>query len=115
MTVFPSLPAVRRSLFLCAFATMWAATVSCGSGTNPAAIPPITPSTGNNVLTQAEVQSIASAAAASVNVPVVVAVSDRRGQILAVYVQPGAPATTLSNYGASVAADEEAAALARTA
>jgi len=40
---------------------------------------------------------------------------DRRGQILAVYVQPGSPVTALTNFGASVAADEEAAALARTA
>jgi len=89
--------------------------VSCGSGINPAAVPTYTPSTGNNVLTQAEVLSIATAAAASVNVPVVVAISDRRGQILAVYVQPGSPVTALTNFGASVAADEEAAALARTA
>ena len=74
-----------------------------------------TPSTGNNVLTQAEAQSIATAAAASVNVPLVIAVSDRRGQILAVYAKAGAPATTGGNLGATVAADEEAAALARTA
>jgi uncharacterized protein GlcG (DUF336 family) len=96
-------------------AAVCAVLCSCGSGTNPAATPTYTPSTGNNILTAAEVQSIATAAAASVNVPLVIAVSDRRGVILAVYQTTGAPATAVSNFGATVAADEEAAALARTA
>jgi len=87
----------------------------CSSGTNPAAIPTFTASTANNLLTQAEVQSIATAAAASVNVPLVIAISDRRGQILAVYAKAGAPATATSNLNTAVPADEEAAALARTA
>ncbi len=86
-----------------------------GGGTNPAAVPPYTASTANNVLTAAEVQSIAQAAAASVNVPLVIAVSDRRGAILTVYQTAGAPTTAVSNFGKTVAADEEAAALARTA
>jgi uncharacterized protein GlcG (DUF336 family) len=91
--------------------------LSCGSGpnNNPAAVPVVTANTANNVLTQAEVQSIAQAAAASVNVPLVIAVSDRRGVILAVYQTTGAPATAVSNFGTVVPADEEAAALARTA
>lgn len=86
-----------------------------GGGPNPAAVPPYTPSTANNVLTQAEVQSIAQAAAASVNVPLVIAISDRRGVILAVYQSTGAPTTAVSNFGKTVPADEQAAALARTA
>ena len=89
--------------------------MGCGSAQNPAAVPVVPPDTGNNVLTQAEVQSIATAAAASVNVPLVIAISDRRGQILAVYAKAGAPSAAVANYGVSVAADEEAAALARTA
>jgi len=93
---------------LCALAT------SCGTGTN-AGTPATVANTANNILTAAEVQSIATAAAASVNVPLVIAISDRRGVILAVYQTTGAPATTTSNFGATVAADEEAAALARTA
>lgn len=93
-----------------------ASLLSCaGSGSNPAAVPPYTPSTADNVLTQAEVQSIAQAAAASVNVPLVIAISDRRGVILAVYQSTGAPTTAVSNFGKMVPADEEAAALARTA
>jgi uncharacterized protein GlcG (DUF336 family) len=87
----------------------------CGTGTNTAPAPPFTPSPGNNVLTQAEVASIVTAAAASVNVPLVIAVSDRRGQILAVYSNVGAPATALANYNVPQPADEVAAALARTA
>jgi len=90
---------------------------SCSTGVNnnPAITPVYTPSTGNNILTAAEVQSIATAAAASVNVPLVIAISDRRGVILAVYQTTGAPTTAVSNFGNTVPADEEAAALARTA
>lgn len=87
----------------------------CGSGTNPAAVPTVIANTANNLLTSAEVQSIATAAAAAVNVPLTIAVSDRRGVILAVYTKSGAAATATTNFGVSVAADEEAAALARTA
>jgi uncharacterized protein GlcG (DUF336 family) len=89
----------------------------CGTGvsTNPASIPVVPPNTANNILTAAEVQSIATSAAASVNVPLVIAISDRRGVILAVYHTTGAPATAISNFGNVVPADEEAAALARTA
>ena len=87
----------------------------CGTGTNAVLAPPFTPGTGNNVLTQAEVASIVTAAAASVNVPLVIAVSDRRGQILAVFSKGGSPATALANYNTPQPADEVAAALARTA
>ena len=87
---------------------------SCGSNVNTASIPVVPPNTANNILTAAEVQSIAAAAAASVNVPLVIAISDRRGVILAVYQTTGAPTTAISNFGNVVPADEEAAALART-
>ena len=56
-----------------------------------------------------------TAAAASVNVPLVIAVSDRRGQIVAVFSKDGSPATALANYNVVQPADEVAAALARTA
>jgi uncharacterized protein GlcG (DUF336 family) len=89
--------------------------VSCGDTIDTAIVPATTPATGDNLLTQSDVQSILTAAAASVNVPLVLAVSDRRGQILAVYTKANAPATTLGNFQTTVPADEEAAALARTA
>lgn len=98
---------------MCALVSVLVA--GCGSGTNPAAIPVGPPNFGNNVLVRSEVDFIVRAAAASVNVPLVIAVSDRGGQILAVYHQPGAPATTLTNFSKTVDSDNEAAALARTA
>jgi len=50
-----------------------------------------------------------------VNVPTSVAVSDRAGNILAVFQTPGAPAKSIGNFGASVDTNELAVALARTA
>jgi uncharacterized protein GlcG (DUF336 family) len=92
-------------LFLCA----------CSNSVHQAAVPSATPSSPNNVLTQAEVDSIITAAAASVNVPLVLSVSDRKGQILAVYSKAGSPAMAYANFNLLQPADEVAAALARTA
>ena len=55
------------------------------------------------------------AAATSVDAAIVIAVTDRGGQVLAVYQKSGAPATATGNFGASVATTELAVALARTA
>ncbi len=87
----------------------------CGATVNPAAIPVTTPNTANNVLTQADVSSIIAATAASVNVPLTIAISDRRGVIVAVYNKKSAPATSYGNFKVVAPADEVAAALARTA
>ena len=76
-------------------------TLSCSSGSNSAAVPATILNTANNILTQAEVTAIATAAAASIAVPLVIAISDRRGRI-APSTQAGAPATALSNFGVSV-------------
>lgn len=92
-----------------------AATVSCGGGLSPNAIPPVTPDTTDNLLLASEVDAIVKAAAASVNVPLTIAVSDRRGQIIAVYSNTGASATATGNFSQPYPADEVAAALARTA
>lgn len=51
----------------------------------------------------------------SVNAPMVVAVADRAGNILAVFETVGAPATSIGNFGNVVASDELAVGLARTA
>jgi uncharacterized protein GlcG (DUF336 family) len=66
------------------------------------------------VLTAADVKSIVEAAAASVNVPLVIAVTDRSGYTLAVYKKANAPATTTANFGVTAPADEVAVALARS-
>jgi uncharacterized protein GlcG (DUF336 family) len=51
----------------------------------------------------------------SVNAPMVVAVADRAGNILAVFETVGAPTTATGNFGQVVASDELAVGLARTA
>jgi uncharacterized protein GlcG (DUF336 family) len=104
-----------RRAALCAVAAISLLPASCGVGNNPGEIPVNPVNNGDNVLTMAEVQSIVSAAAASVNVPLVIAVSDRRGAVLAVYQKKNAPATTLANFSSTQPADEVALALARTA
>ena len=67
------------------------------------------------ILTAADVQMVVQNAGASVNVPVVVAVTDRQGNILAVFRKPGAPLTATANFGTQADSNEVAVALARTA
>ncbi|MGC2193604.1 MAG: heme-binding protein [Terriglobales bacterium] len=66
-------------------------------------------------LTGTDVDQVVQAAAESVNVPLVVALTDRSGAILAVFQKPGAPATSTGNFGSVVDSSELAVALARTA
>ncbi|MGH9530203.1 MAG: GlcG/HbpS family heme-binding protein [Terriglobales bacterium] len=108
-----SLPS-RFFLIVCAAGILC---LSCGGGANklspsnsadppsPTAVP----------LTSADVSSVVQNAVMSVNAPMVVAVADRAGSILAVFETQGAPATSIGNFGQTVPSDELAAALARTA
>jgi uncharacterized protein GlcG (DUF336 family) len=66
-------------------------------------------------LTAAEVQTVVQNAAQSANAPLVIAVADRAGNVLAVFRNASAPATATGNFGATVDASELAVALARTA
>jgi uncharacterized protein GlcG (DUF336 family) len=67
-------------------------------------------------LTAADVQSVVQNAASSVNsTTMVIAVTDRMGNILAVFSEPNAPATTAANFSTMVSTPEVAIALARTA
>ncbi len=102
-----------KRLTTLATAALCTISISCSSGN--AYVPSTPANTANNVLTAAEVASILTTAAASVNVPLVLAVSDRRGVLLGVYVKAGASTVTNGNFNLPVAADEEAFALARTA
>ena len=86
-----------------------------GANINPPSEGAAPVQTSANILTAADVQSIVTAAAKSVNKPLVIAVSDRAGNILAVYKKANAPATALANYGQMAPTDDVAAALARSA
>jgi uncharacterized protein GlcG (DUF336 family) len=66
------------------------------------------------ILSQADVCAIIQNAAASVSSPLVIAVTDRQGNILAVYDKANAPATAIGNFSVTVDAHELAVSLART-
>ncbi len=66
-------------------------------------------------LTATDVEAVVQHAAASLNAPLVVAVTDRQGHILAVFRKHGAPATATANFGVQADTNEVAVALARTA
>jgi uncharacterized protein GlcG (DUF336 family) len=85
--------------------------ISCGSSTAPVNAPPPPPVP----LTAADVQQVVEDAAKSLNVPMVIAVADRAGKILAVFQNAGAPTTSPGNFGTAVDSKELAVALARTA
>jgi uncharacterized protein GlcG (DUF336 family) len=68
-----------------------------GAGPTPGTTAPVTPAATAGTLTTSEVQTIiaqAVSAAASINRPVTVAVTDREGNVLGVFKMTGAPATT---------------------
>ena len=91
--------------------------VACGGGNQaaPASAPAPGQQSSGSQLTAEDVQALAQAAAAAVNAPVAVAVTNRQGDILAVYVKPGTPATSMGNFGQAVETRELAVGLARTA
>jgi len=66
-------------------------------------------------LTAADVQNVITSAASAVDAGVDIAVTDRGGNILALYEKPGAPATSVGNFSQMVNTRELAVALARTA
>ncbi len=80
------------------------------SDDNPAAVDT------SKILTAADVQAVVQSAAASVDSPaLVIAVTDRQGNILAVFRKSAAPVTAKANFGSQADANDVAIALARTA
>src|SRR2546426_455799 len=72
--------------------------------------------TDNAFLTAADVNDIARRAAEAIDATtMVIAVTDREGQVLALLRKPDAPATVIGNFGATVVANDFAVSLARTA
>ena len=68
------------------------------------------------MLTSADVVGGGASGASSVNSDaMVIAVTDRQGDILAIYQKPSAPATSAANFGVQADTQEVAVALARTA
>src|SRR5579864_2746952 len=93
-------------IFLCVALTSCAGTSSSNSPGPPP--PPVAE------LSAADVQSIVQAAAAAVNVPYVVAVTNREGDILAVFQKPGFSPSSIGNFSQTVDTNELAVSLART-
>ena len=74
--------------------------------------PTVTPAQAASAgLTAADVNSIVQAAAASVNVPLVIAVTDRSGNTLAIYKKANAPATATGNFSQVGPSDQVAVSL----
>jgi uncharacterized protein GlcG (DUF336 family) len=86
---------------------------ACGGGGSVTPPPPPT-QPAFQPLTSAEVSAMAMRAAGVANVPMVIAVVDRSGNILAVFRKTNAPATAVGNFGMTVDANELAVSLART-
>jgi uncharacterized protein GlcG (DUF336 family) len=100
-------------LSACLVSVIIPACVGCGGGVNAPAAPQVT--TQVAALTSTDVQAVVQATASTVSDPLVIAVVDRAGNVLAVYRKANAPTTALSNFGKTVDANELAVGLARTA
>jgi uncharacterized protein GlcG (DUF336 family) len=75
-----------------------------------------TPSPAQPMLTASEVMSVVQSAATSVNsTTMVIAVTDRMGNILAIFREPNAPTQAAANFGVMTDSNDVAVALARTA
>ncbi len=104
---FKRLLAVSCTIFLCG------ALASCGGTSSSSSPGPPPPPVAE--LSATDVQSIVQAAAAAANVPYVVAVTNREGDILAVFQKPGFSPVSTGNFSQSVDTNELAVSLARTA
>jgi len=102
-----------RVLFNGFSALVLSLSIGCAGGSSVTI--PSPPSSSVALLTVADVLSVVQNSAMAVDAPVVIAVTDRGGHILAVFQKPGAPAAAIGNFGASVGTAELAVALARTA
>ena len=88
---------------------------SCGSpGVPTGSQVSAPPATSATTLTAADVQSVVQNAAQSVDAAITIAVTDRSGNVLAVFRKTGSPATSTGNFGAAVDTSDLAVSLART-
>src|SRR3984885_1667740 len=105
---------VRLSAFSLVFCAAALLSLSCGGGSSSSSSPDPPPPAAVP-LSIADVTNVVQNAVTSVNAPMVVAVADRAGNILAVFETPGAPTPSIGIFGQTVPADELAVSLARTA
>ena len=89
------------------------ALTSCGGASSSSNSPGPPPAVAE--LSAVDVQSIVQAAASAVDVPYVIAVTNREGDILAVYQKPGYAPSSIGNFSQTVDTNELAVSLARTA
>ena len=95
--------------------------LSCGGGSGSSSPDPSGSSssapavTGATPLSVSDVTNVVQNAVLSVNAPMVVAVADRAGNVLAVFETPGAPTTSIGNFGQTISSEDLAVGLARTA
>lgn len=113
-----TVPARRRQVFAVTALTLLVG--GCGGGAGAPGIsmgggdPPPVPPSPNVTLSADNVTSIIQAAAESVSSPIVVAVVDRPGNVLAVWKRNGAPDMSIGNFNKLVNTADLAVALART-
>lgn len=102
------------SLVVCATVLLC---LSCGGGggSGSSASNSSAPPAAVTPLSVADVTTVVQNAVMAVDAPMVVAVADRAGNILAVFETPGAPTTSGGNFGQVVPSEELAVGLARTA
>lgn len=90
-------------------------TVPSRADDDPAVADPNAGAITGPVLTAADVQAVVAKVAASVGLPFTIAVTDRQGDVLAVYQKASAPALAQANFGVIADSKDVAIALARTA
>src|SRR5712691_343718 len=100
------------SLMMCAAVMLC---LSCSGRGSSSLNSPDPPPAAATPLEITDVTTVVQNAVMSVNAPMVVAVADRAGNIVAVFKTSGAPATSVGNFGQAVPSDELAVGLARTA
>ena len=85
---------LSRLLNACVVVAVVVVFTGCGSPNSP---PSAQQTTQVAALSSTDVQAVVQASASSVSDPLVIAVADRAGNILAVYSKPGAPLTATGN------------------
>ncbi len=104
-----------KRAFLVLLFSAWALAQDSDPASPPTDPATVTDAVDTTILSADDVRTAIENAVKAVNAPMVVAVTDRQGNILGLYRKANAPDTAIGNFGATVDANELAVALARTA